>query len=161
MLLESLHLDMSATSDSVLVLLFTNAYSWQKSKYMLDQIFLTGKCTFIEHSLNFSFMAIEANFCLPCTCTVNNAVSYTVEVPQETFCFHQKWLLDYLEKPQPTYLTGGNLQKWKRVFLTCPCHEIYRDEAVGIKICKNTWKITIFVKMWNLGRYRENLIFCQ
>ena len=48
-------------------------------------------------------------------------------------------------------LTGGNWQKWKRVFLTCPCHEIYRDEAVGLKSCKNTWKITIFVKMWNLG----------
>ena len=58
-------------------------------------------------------------------------------------------------------LTGGNWQKWKRVFLTCPCHEIYRDEAVGLKGCKNTWKITIFVKMWNLGQYRENLIFCQ
>ena len=58
-------------------------------------------------------------------------------------------------------LMGGNWQKWKRVFLTCPCHEIYRDEAVGLKSCKNTWKITIFVKMWNLGQSRENLIFCQ
>ena len=58
-------------------------------------------------------------------------------------------------------LRGHNWQKWKRVFLTCPCHEIYRDEAVGLKSCKNTWKITIFVKMWNLGQYRENLIFCQ
>ena len=58
-------------------------------------------------------------------------------------------------------LTGGNWQKWKRVFLTCPCHKIYRDEAVGLKSCKNTWKFTIFVKMWNLGQYRENLIFCQ
>ena len=38
-------------------------------------------------------------------------------------------------------LTGGNWQKWKRVFLTCPCHEIYRDEAVGLKSCKNTWKL--------------------
>ena len=57
-------------------------------------------------------------------------------------------------------LTGGNWQKWKRVFLTYPCHE-NRDEAVGLKSCKNTWKITIFVKMWNLGQYRENLIFCQ
>ena len=63
-------------------------------------------------------------------------------------------------RPQP-YLTGGNWQKWKRVFLTYPCHEIDRDEAVGLKSCKNTWKITIFVKMWNLGQYRENLIFCQ
>ena len=58
-------------------------------------------------------------------------------------------------------LTGGNWQKWKRVFLTCPCHEIYRDEAVGLKSCKYTWKITKFVKMGNLGQYRENLIFCQ
>ena len=58
-------------------------------------------------------------------------------------------------------LNGWQLAKWKRVFLTCPCHEIYRDEAVGLKSCKNTWKITIFVKMWNLGQYRENLIFCQ
>ena len=59
------------------------------------------------------------------------------------------------------HLTGGNWQKWKRVFLTCPCHEIYRDEAVGLKSCNNTWKIMIFVKMWNLGQYRENLIFCE
>ena len=34
-------------------------------------------------------------------------------------------------------------------------------EAVGLKSCKYTLKITIFVKMWNLGQYRENLIFCQ
>ena len=58
-------------------------------------------------------------------------------------------------------LTAHNWQKWKRVFLTCPCHKIYRDEAVGLKNCKNTWKTTLFVKMWNLGQYRENLIFCQ
>ena len=35
-------------------------------------------------------------------------------------------------------LTGGNWQKLKRLFLTCPCHEIYRDEAVGLKSSKNT-----------------------
>ena len=58
-------------------------------------------------------------------------------------------------------LTAHNWRKWKRVFLTCPCHNIYRDEAVGLKSCKNTWKVTIFVKMWNLGQYRENLILCQ
>ena len=45
-----------------------------------------------------------------------------------------------------------NWQKWKRVFLTCHCHKIYRDEAVGLKSCKNTWKIRVFVKMWNLGQ---------
>ena len=58
-------------------------------------------------------------------------------------------------------LTAHNWQKWKRVFLTCPCRTIYRGEAVGLKSCKYTWKITIFVKMWNLGQYLENLIFCQ
>ena len=58
-------------------------------------------------------------------------------------------------------LTAHNWQKRKRVFLTCPCHKIYRDEAVGLKSCKCTWKIMIFVKMWNLGQYRENWIFCQ
>ena len=68
---------------------------------------------------------------------------------------------DYMTLIVYRILTGGNWQKWKRVFLTCPCHEIYRDEEVGLKSCKNTWKITIFVKMWNLGQYRENLIFCQ
>ena len=79
-----------------------------------------------------------------------------------------RWTATRLEQTDSTMietkqqgLTGGNWQKWKRVFLTCPCHEIYRDEAVGLKSCKNTWKITIFVKMWNLGQYRENLIFCQ
>ena len=64
------------------------------------------------------------------------------------------------KKKKKRWLTAHNWQKWKRVFLTCDCHEIYRDEAVGIKSCKYTWKIAIFVKMWNLGQYRENLIFC-
>ena len=39
----------------------------------------------------------------------------------------------------------------ERVFLTCLCHKTYRDEAIGLKSCKYTWKITIFVKMWHLG----------
>ena len=58
-------------------------------------------------------------------------------------------------------LTAHKWQKWKRVFLTCPCHEIYRDEAAGLKSCKYTLKITIYVNMWNLGQFRENLLFCQ
>ena len=65
---------------------------------------------------------------------------------------------------EPIYfskLTTHNWQNWKRVFLICPCHEIYKDEAVGLKSCKYTWKITIYVNMWNLGQFREILIFCQ
>ena len=63
----------------------------------------------------------------------------------------------------PTYmlllLTAHNWQNWKRVFLTCPCHEICKDEAVGLKNCKYTWKIKIYMNMWNLGQFREILIF--
>ena len=62
---------------------------------------------------------------------------------------------------QNACLTAHNWQKWKRVFLTCPCIEIYRDEAVGLKSCKYTWKITIYVNMWNLGQFLEKSIFCQ
>ena len=54
--------------------------------------------------------------------------------------------------------------KKKRVFLTCHCHEIYRDEADDLKSFKYTLKITIYmiyVNIWNLGQLRENLIFCQ
>ena len=50
------------------------------------------------------------------------------------------------------WLTAHTWQKWKRVFLTCLCHKIYRDEAVGLKSCIYTRKISIFVKMWNLGQ---------
>ena len=48
-------------------------------------------------------------------------------------------------------LTAHNWQKWKSTFLTCPCHKIYRVEAVGLKSSNYTSKFTIFVKMWNLG----------
>ena len=36
-------------------------------------------------------------------------------------------------KTKNEHLTVHNWQKWKRVFLTCPCHEIYRVEAVVLK----------------------------
>ena len=36
-------------------------------------------------------------------------------------------------KTKTEHLTVHNWQKWKRVFLTCPCHEIYRVEAVVLK----------------------------
>ena len=89
----------------------------------------------------------------------NDVYSQIITVQKK---YATKWFLTWTCLDICVYLlTGGNWQKWKRVFLTCLCHEIYKDEAVGLKSCKNTWKITIFVKMWNLGQYRENLIFCQ
>ena len=49
------------------------------------------------------------------------------------------------------HLTAHNWQKWKCTFLTSPCHKIYREEAVGLKIANYTFKNSIFVYMWNLG----------
>ena len=71
------------------------------------------------------------------------------------FNFESKWLHDFAT------LTAHNWQKWKSRLLTCPCHKIYRVEAVGLSISNNTLKITIFVNIWNLGQCNENLIFCQ
>ena len=71
--------------------------------------------------------------------------------------FTIKWKLHWL--PNQAKLTAYNWQKWKRVFLTC--YEIYIVEAVGLKTSNYTWKIMIFANMWNLGQFREKLIFCQ
>ena len=57
-------------------------------------------------------------------------------------------------------INGSQLAKMKSRFLTCPCRKIYKEEAVGLSMFNNTFKITIFVSMWNLGPFRENLIFC-
>ena len=73
-----------------------------------------------------------------------------------------------LRKPQKNTKMTSNITKFladafncsqlakrrKRVFLlTYPCHEIHRYEAVGLKSCKFTLKITIYV---NLGQFRKN-----
>ena len=57
-------------------------------------------------------------------------------------------------KTSKQLLTAHNWQKWKSRFLTCPCHEIHGEQAVGLKSSNHTWKITIFVNMWNLGQFR-------
>ena len=54
-------------------------------------------------------------------------------------------------------LMANNLQKWKSRILTCPCHKIYRIEAVGLSFSNCTFKNPIFVNIWNLGKFRENL----
>ena len=96
---------------------------------------------------------------------ITSLVSTTASSSSSSSSFFTTWTITWnvchLCKKPSFDLRAHNWQKWKRVFLTCPCHKIYRDEAVGLKSCKYTWKITIFVKMWNLGQYRENLIFCQ
>ena len=72
-------------------------------------------------------------------------------------------VLQNITNLQEIWLAAHNWQKWKSTFLTCPCHKIYRVEAVGLSIANYTLKIMIFVEMWNLGQFEkfENLIFCQ
>ena len=56
-------------------------------------------------------------------------------------------------------LTAHNWQKWKRIFLTCPCHEIYRVDEVGFKKFQLYFKkLWLFVNMWNLGQFLEKFI---
>ena len=58
-------------------------------------------------------------------------------------------------------INGSQLAKMKEYSWHVPAIKFIGDEVVVLKTCKYTWKITIFVKMWNLGQYLENLIFCQ
>ena len=52
------------------------------------------------------------------------------------FSFPQAWLITHLPE-----------EKRKSKFSTCPCHKIYRVEAVGLKSSNYALKITIFVNM--------------
>ena len=56
---------------------------------------------------------------------------------------------------------GHIWQKWSNIFLTCPGHKIYSEETVGLKSFNYTLKIIVFMNMWNLGQFCENLMFCQ
>ena len=56
------------------------------------------------------------------------------------------------------HLTAHNWRKWKCRFLTCPCHKIYRVEAVGVSISNYTYKITILV-CGILGNFVKNWYF--
>ena len=54
---------------------------------------------------------------------------------------------------------ADNWQKWKSIFLTSPCHKIYRVEAVGLESSSYTLKITILwiCEIW--GNFSKNWYF--
>ena len=65
---------------------------------------------------------------------------------------HQTWqtrLVDPLIFRHAVALTAQNWQKWKRVLLTCPCHE-NRDEAVGLQK-----KMQLYMKNYDFCEYVE------
>ena len=94
--------------------------------------------------------------------TVINFAKYHIHTHTYTYYIHTHTYYVQNEWSHSLLLNSVQArQKWKRVFLACHCHEIDRDEAVGLKSCKYTWKITIYVNMCNLGQFRESLIFCR
>ena len=78
------------------------------------------------------------------------------EIYRQDVCKKKKKKLKKRRKKNT--LTVHNWQKWKSTFPTCPCHEIYSEEAVCVKSYNYTWKITIFVNMCNLGQFLENFV---
>ena len=54
------------------------------------------------------------------------------------------------------FITTHNWHKWKNRFFTSLCYKIYRVEAVDLSLSKYTFKVMIFLNMWNLGQFREN-----
>ena len=84
---------------------------------------------------------------------------------QQLYICTVKVLLRFFKSKEMLMFTSGNsINNWqnrKSTFLTRHCHKISRIEEVGLKNSNYTFKITIFVRMWNLGQFREKLIFCQ
>ena len=61
-------------------------------------------------------------------------------------------------KTKVKLLMAHNLQNWNSIFLTCHCDEIYRVEAVGLKVPIVLLKIMIFVcEIWD--NFMKNLHF--
>ena len=76
---------------------------------------------------------------------------YTDQVKKNRICLLFSLLRMKLKLDLKRFKTG---KKLKSRFLTCHYHEIYREEAVGLKSSHSTLKITIFVNMSNLGQFR-------
>ena len=97
---------------------------------------------------------VEFSIGLSCNPVSSNSTSFLISLSLRKVSFNFQWnrrnfnkLIKKLSENRGVHRVWfNNWQKWKRVFLTRPCHKTYRDEAVGLKSYKYTWKITIFVK---------------
>ena len=105
-----------------------------KNKEKYFSVILDYHCGFICKYLSVIISVISVSFqChknFQCDFQCNNFIVIAIPI-------HIALLIPWIKS---SGLTAHNWQKWKRVFLTCPCHKIYRDEAVGLKSCKYTWK---------------------
>ena len=110
----------------------------------------------------------DVDFCNTCWWTQVQKVTSWVPTqkwkcaePRKSFKFWFLFVSMFKAVDCLIHLTAHNWQKWKSTFLTCHCHKISRVETVGLNKSNYCFKITIFVSMWNLGQFREILIFCQ
>ena len=55
-------------------------------------------------------------------------------------------------------LMAHNWQIWKSRFLTCHCQNSYGKSSLSIKLQFCFKKNMVFVNMWDLGQFSENLI---
>ena len=69
---------------------------------------------------------------------ITNKLLSSFDVPFNGALFHFSEVVHMIIRGEMS-INGSQLAKMKkRVFLKCPCHKIYRDEAVGQKSCKYT-----------------------
>ena len=91
----------------------------------------------------FCFVFVCVLVCVFTICVVSKSLKV------ERFVYYISWyilLYRIYDVKLFDWLTAHNWQYWKRVFLTCPCHKIYRDEAVGLKIYLKNYDICKNVK---------------
>ena len=56
-------------------------------------------------------------------------------------------------------LQGLTTGKNEKGGFLCPCHKIYRLEAVRLSLSNYTFEMTIFVSMWNWGQFVKKWYF--
>ena len=123
-------------------------------------VYISSKCRLIliEDAVkdNYSSLVIHAFFTwkklrltYDMICTIGIVQSLTMTTVNDNCTFTCMCLSVLRLFLLGDWLTAHNWQNWKRVFLTFPCHEIYKDEAVGQK------KLQIYLKNYDLREYVE------
>ena len=114
----------------------TGLMSVALSSHLIWVLLLVSKCYISYKNILFILLTLLSDLWLRYTITRFYFLSTLVN----TAAWHHlnfSWLF---LKLKIFVVNGSQLAKMKKVFLTCPCDEIYRDKTVGLKSCKYTWK---------------------
>ena len=153
-------------------------FTWETSTFALKEFtWITNKLTNISRG-GWELLLCATNGCISLFFT--NLLT-SIESRNESLKHSRRWnccILDVIMhnfpmkisyRMQTSHPTTSHLYKvfssmlFPKIYsgFTCLCHEIYRVESVGLKSSSYAWKIMIFANMWNLGQFREKLIFCE